>query len=270
MRSACVIGHPVSHSLSPRLHGYWLRHYGIDGSYTAHDVPPENLAGFIKKFPQQFIGGNVTIPHKEMVMRLLDEVDDIARAIGAVNTLIVTRDGKLRGINTDAYGFMQNIKTHVPQGLRKNRAVVLGAGGAARAVVKALLDEGFAEICITNRTREKAETLASVFGNKISAADWQERSALLAGADLLVNTTSLGLAGGAPLGIELAALPGHAVVADIVYRPLITPLLASAQAAGYATVDGLGMLIHQAAAGFEAWFGRKPEVTQELRDYLLA
>lgn len=270
MPNACVIGHPVSHSLSPKLHSYWLKQYGIAGSYTAQDVAPEALADFMRGLGATFTGCNVTLPYKEAVMALLDEVDDIAGAIGAVNTIIVSKDGTLKGTNTDAFGFIENIKAHVALEARKNKAVILGAGGAAKAVVKALIDEGFSQVIVCNRTREKAEALQTQFGKKIIAAEWSERSDILQGADLLVNTTSLGLKGQEPLEINLAALPKQAVVSDIVYSPLMTPLLIQAKAAGYTIVDGLGMLIYQAVPGFEAWFGRRPEVTQELRDYLIA
>lgn len=290
MKKACVIGYPVSHSLSPKLHGFWLKKYGIEGEYSAQEIRPEALADFIKNMAVNgFCGANLTIPHKETVMKLLDELDDTAKAIGAVN-LIVVKDGKLSGTNTDAYGFAENIKPHITG---KNKAVVLGAGGAARAVIYALNMLGFAEIIITNRTKERAEELLLSYqrmlvssGNNsldsclrgndnIEVADWQVRGEILKNADLLVNTTSLGMAGKEPLDIDLSELPKTALVTDIVYNPLITPLLAQAQARGNPTVDGLGMLLHQAVPAFAAWFakelnGRKPEVTQELRDYILA
>lgn len=270
MANVCVIGTPVAHSLSPKLHGFWLKKYNIQGSYVAQEIRAEQLPEFIKTLPERFAGCNVTLPHKEAVIPLLDEVDDIAKAIGAANTIIVTSEGKRKGTNTDAFGFIENIKAHAVLEGRKQKAVVLGAGGAAKAVVKALIDEGFAEVHVTNRTRDKAEQLKQQFGKKIIPMDWDKRSAILTDADLLVNTTSLGLKNNPPLELDLSALPKHAIVNDIVYNPLVTPLLAQAEAAGYETVDGLGMLIYQAMPGFDAWFGRMPEVTQELRDYLTA
>lgn len=259
-----VIGHPIAHSLSPKLHGYWLKKYAIDGEYKAYDVAPESLEDFIRTMPERGLAGcNVTIPHKEEVLLLVDEVDDLARAVGAVNTVVV-REGKIYGTNTDVAGFSENIKPHLTG---KNKAVILGAGGAARAVIVALKQLGFAEIIITNRTQERAEELAAQHG--LSTVLWNKKDAVLAGADLLVNTTSLGMAGKEPLDIALDALPKSALVTDIVYKPLITPLLAAAKARGNPIVDGLGMLIHQAVPGFEAWFGIRPEVTNELRQFIL-
>jgi len=270
MRNACVIGHPVGHSLSPKLHGYWLKKYDIAGSYIALDVLPEDLAEVIEKLPVRYAGGNITIPYKEAVTPLLDEIDDVAKTIGAVNTVIVTTDGKRVGSNTDAFGFMQNIKAHTALEGRKRKAVVLGAGGAAKAVMYALIKEGYSEIHIANRTREKADAMKKQFGAKVTVFDWDARNTMLKGAGLLVNTTSLGLKNNPPLNISLASLPKDAIVTDIVYTPLITPLLAQAKAAGYEIVDGLGMLIYQAVPGFEAWFGKRPHVTKELREYLLS
>lgn len=264
MIRAGVIGHPIAHSLSPKLHGYWLKKYGIDGEYKAHDVPPESLEDFIRTLPERgFAGCNVTIPYKEEVMEYLDEVDTLAQAVGAVNTIIV-RDGKLHGTNTDVVGFAENIRPFITG---KNKAVVLGAGGAARAVIVALKQLGFAHILITNRTKERAEELAAQ--HSLQPVGWTEKEAALAQANLLVNTTSLGLAGNPPLELSLDALPKTALVTDIVYKPLETELLAAAKARGNPVVDGLGMLLHQAAPGFEAWFGVKPEVTNELRQFIL-
>lgn len=265
---AGVIGWPVEHSLSPRLHHYWLERMGIDGSYVPLAVRPEDLADTIKALSKMgFAGVNLTIPHKEAVIPLLDEIDETARIIGAVNTIIVTKEGKLKGTNTDAYGFMENIRQKAVIS-NKGKAVVLGAGGAAKAVVKALADEGFAQIVVVNRTLKKAQKIASLFTAAVSAAPWEERSSQLAGADLLVNTTSLGLNGKESLEIDLTALPAKAIVNDIVYVPLETELLQWAKARGNVTVDGLGMLIYQAVPAFEAWFGRKPQVTDELRRHL--
>ena len=265
MIRAGVIGHPVSHSKSPKLHGYWLKLHGIDGEYKAYDIAPEQLENFIKELPASGMAGcNVTIPHKEEVLKLVDIADDLAVAVGAVNTVVV-KDGKTVGTNTDVAGFYDNIKPHLT-GTRK--AVVLGAGGAARGVVVALRQLGFSSITITNRTREKAEAIAN--DHALLVAPWENRSEELKDADLLVNTTSLGLIGGAPLDISLDALPKTALVTDIIYAPLETPLLAAAKKRGNPTVDGLGMLLYQAAPGFEAWFGVMPEVTDELRRHILA
>ncbi len=270
---AGVLGWPVSHSLSPRLHNFWLKKYNINGEYKAYPVEPENLEDFISKMrdDRNFRGVNLTIPHKEKVMGLLDEVDDIAKNIGAVNT-IINENGKLRGTNTDAYGFAENIKPFIED---KKKAVVLGAGGAAKAVCFALNELGFEEIIITNRTSARADHLSSAIRHPLSVADWKKRSDILQDAYLLVNTTSLGMTGKEKLEIDLSLLPKTALVTDIVYSPLVTPLLAQAQARGNKTVDGLGMLLHQAVPAFEAWFakelnGRRPEVTEALRNHVLS
>lgn len=268
MIKAGVIGHPISHSLSPKLHQYWLKHYNIDGEYRAYDVAPEALADFITRRLQEeeFAGCNITIPHKEMAVSLVHHLDESARIIGAVNTILVRPDRRLIGMNTDAYGFAENIKPYVKN---KNKAVMLGAGGAARAVIYALKVLGFKEIIITNRTQERAETVARGLGDGLSAVAWEQRSAALSNCDLLVNCTSLGLKNNPTLDIDLSHLPTDALVTDIVYNPLVTPLLAAAQARGNPIVDGLGMLLHQAAPGFEAWFGVKPQVTDALRAHII-
>ena len=262
---AGVIGHPIAHSKSPKLHGYWLKLHGIDGEYNAHDIAPQQLGSFIASLPASGMAGcNVTIPHKEAALALVDTADDLALAVGAVNTIIV-KDGKTIGTNTDVAGFYDNIKPHITQ---TRKAVVLGAGGASRAVVVALRQLGFSSIVITNRTREKAESIAR--DHALMVADWDHRGDELTGADLLVNTTSLGLTGNAPLEISLDALPTPALVTDIIYAPLETPLLAAARKRGNPTVDGLGMLLRQAAPGFAAWFGVMPEVTDAVRQHILA
>lgn len=269
MKKAGVVGHPVAHSLSPKLHGYWLKHYGIDGEYKAYDIAPENLAQFFETMEAQgFVGCNFTIPHKERALELVDIADDLAVAVGAVNTVMV-KDGKTVGTNTDVAGFYENLKPYVSRlaAKDKQKAVVLGAGGAARAVVVALRQLGFGSIIVTNRSADKAEALARQHG--LISLPWNEREAALLDADLLVNTTSLGLAGQPPLELSLATLPAHAIVTDIVYKPLMTPLLEAAKARGLTVVDGLGMLLYQAAPGFAAWFGRDPEVTEELRAHIL-
>ncbi|MDE3016126.1 MAG: shikimate dehydrogenase [Pseudomonadota bacterium] len=270
-RIAGVIGWPAAHSLSPKLHGYWLRTLGVGGEYVAWPVRPEALESFITTMAGKgFAGCNVTIPHKEAVFNLLrkiGEVDDTAIHAGAVNTIIVKTGGILHGTNTDVYGFTENVRPHLTG---KNKAVIFGAGGAARAIGRALIDLAFNTIIIANRTLARADAIGQQFGRRLEIASWQERAALLENSDLLVNATSLGMAGKPPLEIDLSSLPGHALVTDVVYTPLETPLLAEARARGNPAVDGLGMLLHQAAPGFAAWFGVKPEVTDALRRYMLA
>ena len=266
MAKAGVIGWPVSHSLSPRLHGFWLRQHKIEGAYEALAVPTGDLASVTQRLvAEQWRGFNLTIPHKEAVIPLLHGIDDAARAIGAVNTVVIN-GAKLIGHNTDAYGFWENIRPSVAQ---RNKAVVLGAGGAARAVVHALRANGFKQIVIINRSRERAEILCGETPD-ISVGDWAARATLLECADVLVNTTSLGMTGKDALDLDLSLLPTSAVVNDIVYAPLQTPLLMQAQARGNTVVDGLGMLLHQAVPAFEAWFGVRPQVTQALREHVLA
>jgi shikimate dehydrogenase len=276
IKKAGVVGFPIAHSLSPRLHNYWLKKYNIAGEYKAYEVKPENLAEFIENLrnDKDFVGVNLTIPHKEAVMELLDEVDDLAKAIGAVNTIIV-ENGRLIGKNTDAYGFSENIKPFISG---KKKAVVLGAGGAANAIWNIIIGMGFEEVIITNRTKANIEAKESLIKDIVAKVnsvfytihEWDNRSDVLQDADLLVNTTSLGMTGKEALEIDLSKLPKTALVTDIVYSPLITPLLAQARARGNPTIDGLGMLLHQAVPAFEAWFGTKPEVTEELRQYILS
>lgn len=266
---AGVIGWPISHSLSPRLHGFWLDEYGIDGAYIPIAVSPENVTEVIRSLPKMGIAGiNVTVPHKEAAFRAVDEADAVAQSMGAVNTIVVGADGKLTGSNTDGFGFMAHLGATVP-GWTAGPVTVLGAGGAARGICRALIDAAVPEIQITNRTRARAETLADEFGDRVVVRDWDERNAALEGASLLVNTTTLGMAGADDLEIDLAALPTAAPVYDIVYTPRITPLLAQAGARGNPVIEGLGMLLHQARPGFAAWFGVEPEVTPALRDFVL-
>ncbi len=271
-RLAGVMGWPVAHSLSPRLHGYWLRHYGIDGAYVPLPVRPERLGSALRALADLgFAGCNLTVPHKEAALAALDEVAEDARRIGAVNTILVRADGSLYGWNTDIEGFAQSLIAALPEwSIAGKHAVVLGAGGAARAVVAAVQNLGAEEVVILNRTRERAEALATDLGGAIQPLSWERRSEALSQAALLINTTTLGMLGKPPLSIDLAPLPTDAVVADIVYTPLKTPLLAEAQRRGHRVVDGLGMLLYQAVPGFEAWFGRRPEVTPALRDFVLA
>ncbi len=271
-RLAGVMGWPVAHSLSPRLHGYWLRHYGIDGAYVPLPVRPERLGSALRALPDLgFAGCNLTVPHKEAALGALDEIAEDASRIGAVNTILVRADGSLYGWNTDIEGFAQSLIAALPEwSIAGKHAVVLGAGGAARAVVAAVQNLGAEEVVILNRTRERAEALATDLGEAIRPLSWERRSEALSQAALLINTTTLGMLGKPPLSIDLAPLPTDAVVADIVYAPLETPLLAEARRRGHGVVDGLGMLLYQAVPGFEAWFGRRPEVTPALRDFVLA
>lgn len=269
-RIAGVMGWPVKHSRSPRLHGFWLRSHGIDGAYVPLAVRPDKLAVALRALPALgFAGVNLTVPHKEAGAALVDRVDEVAKRIGAVNTVVVEADGTLHGSNTDAYGFLASLRAAAPAWRPSaGPAVVLGAGGAARAVVVALLDAGVPELRVVNRTRARAEALAGSFGGRISTCEWGGWRDALADAAVLVNTTSLGMTGQPPLAIDLQALPPRAVVNDIVYVPLETPLLAAARRRGNIAVDGLGMLLHQARPGFRAWFGTDPAVTPELRAYV--
>jgi shikimate dehydrogenase len=270
-RIAGVIGWPVAHSRSPRLHGHWLRSHGIDGAYVPLAVAPGHLAAAIQGLSALgFRGANVTVPHKEAVLELMDRVEPLARRIGAVNTIVVGPDGRLEGRNTDGAGFLANLQEGAP-GWRPaaGPAVVLGAGGGARAVLVALMDAGVAPIRVLNRTFDRAAALATAFGPPVVAGPWENRASQLAEAALVVNTTTLGMAGQPPLELDLSALPPDAVVTDLVYVPLETPLLAAARARGNPVVDGLGMLLHQAVPGFEAWFGVRPAVTADLRAAVL-
>ncbi len=267
---AGVLGWPVGHSRSPRLHGFWLERHGIDGAYVPLPVRPEDFAQAVSALPLLHLrGANVTVPHKEAAAALCDSMDDHAKRLGAVNTLVFS-EGQIHGANTDGAGFLDNLRQGAP-GWRaeSGAAVVLGSGGAARAVIVALLDAGVPELRLANRTRAKAEALAESFGGPIRVFDWGDWTRVLDGAGLLVNTTSLGMQGQPPLEIALDALPGAAVVNDIVYQPLETELLRMAAGRGNRVVDGLGMLLHQARPGFEAWFGVRPEVDEALRDFVL-
>ncbi len=261
------MGWPVYHSRSPMVHGYWLERHAIAGSYVPLAVRPENLAAAFKGLAALgFAGCNVTIPHKEAALRLADRVDELARRIGAVNTIVVGADGTLAASNTDAFGYIESLREAKPDWRADAGPIaVLGAGGGARAVVASLADRGAREIRVLNRSDARAEALAHDYGPPVAALPWQGREAALADVALLVNTTSQGMAGEPPLELSLAALPRAAVVSDIVYIPLETPLLAAARRRGNPTVDGLGMLLHQARPAFQAWFGILPEVTPELR-----
>jgi len=272
VKRACVIGWPVEHSRSPAIHRYWLELYGIDGAYEKEAVRPEEFASFLGSLSDRgYAGANVTLPHKTEALRLATIADESARAIGAANTLWLDGTGRLNASNTDAYGFMTNLNQEAPH-WNKGRApvMVLGAGGAARAILRGLIAQGASRILLANRTRDRAEVLAGTFGPAVSVVDWDARNQALAGCELLVNATSLGMTGKGPLDIEVEALPEDAVVADIVYSPLETPLLATARARRRQAVDGLGMLLYQAVPGFERWFGVRPQVTKELKAHVAA
>lgn len=265
---AGILGWPVAHSRSPLLHGTWLARHGIDGAYVPLPVRPERFADAVRSLRDLgFRGANVTLPHKEAAFAVCDAVDASAHRAGAVNTLVFREDGSIHGSNTDGWGFIENIRAALPGwSAAAGPAVVLGAGGSARAIVAALLDAGAPRVLLVNRTPARAETLARALGGPIEVAT----AAPLAEAALLVNTTSLGMQGQPPLAIDLSPMPAGAVVADIVYVPLETPLLAEARARGLAAVPGLGMLLHQARPGFEAWFGTAPVVDQALHDVVAA
>jgi shikimate dehydrogenase len=266
-RAAGVIGWPVMHSRSPKLHGWWLEKYRIPGVYVPMAVQPGRLEAALRGLSALgFAGCNVTIPHKEEAAGLMDRLDAAARRIGAVNLIVVQPDGSLSGANTDGYGFIHNLRDVRPDWRGDTGpAVVLGAGGSARSVVVALLDEGAREIRLVNRARARAEHLAADFGGLVRVLDWEARESALAGAALLVHTASQGTVGQPALDLRLDDLPVAALVCDIVYNPLETPLLAAARTRGNPTVNGLGMLLHQARPSFEAWFGVAPEITPELR-----
>lgn len=271
MKRAFVVGHPIKHSRSPLIHGIWLKAYGIDGSYEAIDVEPTGLpALFARLRAGEFVGGNVTIPLKEEVLALCDSIDPLARTIGAGNTL-VANNGKVHGFNTDFVGFLGNLDQKAPGWSEAlDQVIVLGAGGAARAVLVALRHRGIGSIHLLNRTPGRARALAHEFGGPIRAGGLETFGALAPAAGLVVNTTSIGMHGTRFDELALDRLPKSAIVTDIVYVPLVTPLLADAKARGLCVVDGLGMLLHQAVPGFEAWFGVRPEVTDELRSAVTA
>lgn len=268
---AGVIGSPIGHSKSPKLHGHWLKKYGLPGFYIPMEVHPDNLETVLRSLPKAgFVGANITVPHKEAALEIADLISDRATLIGAANTLIFREDGKIHADNTDGYGFIENLRQGVTDWDPKaGPAVVLGAGGAARAILASLLNAGVPEIMLTNRTRLRAEALQQEFGTRIRVVDWVKAGNTLEDAALVVNTTSLGMTGKPELRIPLDGLQKQAVVTDIVYSPLKTRLLQVAEQVGCRTVDGLGMLIYQAIPGFERWFGRRPEVDEETRKVIL-
>ncbi len=268
---ACIIGHPVAHSRSPLIHNHWLSMYGIAGEYVREDISPEAIEAFLKAFPRSgYIGGNVTVPHKEIAFAAVAGRDSVAEALGAVNTLWHA-GGKLFGANTDVHGFLAQLDESAPRWLERTKiALVLGAGGSARAAIYGLRERAVEHILVANRTRTRAEQLAARFGKRIAPIAIRDIPSRLAGVDLLINTTTLGMRGQPPLEIDLAALKQGAIVYDLVYAPLETPLLARARARGHSTVDGLGMLLHQAVPAFERWFGVRPTVTPELRTLVVA
>ena len=264
---AGVMGWPVAHSRSPAIHGHWIQQLGLKGSYVLLPVQAENLGDAVRGLRALgFAGCNLTIPHKVAAMALVDRVDPLARRIGAINTIVVEADGTLSGYNNDAYGFVQSLLDAQPDWRADAGPVtVLGAGGAARAVLVALAERGAREIRLCNRSPDKAQALAAEFGGPIRAYPWEQRAELLDGCALLVNTTSLGMKGQDALELSLSRLPQHALVCDVIYVPLETPLLAAARQRGNATVNGLGMLLNQARPAFQRWFGVLPEITAELR-----
>lgn len=269
-KKAGVIGWPIAQSRSPLIHQTWLKELGLQGAYEKYAVKPEDLQHFIQKLQQNgFAGLNLTIPHKQSILPLVDDITDDARAIGAANTIWFEGD-KLIGGNTDAYGFVTHLKESAPLWQPELPAVLLGAGGACRAVIHALQQEGVKNIILTNRTAERAAELARDFGPSVQTLAWSDRNLALDEAGLLVNTTSLGMVGKPSLEIDISGMPKKAVVYDIVYAPLETPLLKAAKTANLSTVDGLGMLLHQAVPGFEKWFGARPEVTKTLYAKVLA
>jgi shikimate dehydrogenase len=264
-KAACVIGWPVGHSRSPLIHNYWIKQHGLDAEYRREAVPTEQFKDFITHLAARgYVGANVTAPHKEAALAV-SEPDERALAVGAANTLWL--DGsRLRSTNTDVEGFIGNLDATAPGWDRSlQSALVVGAGGAARAAVFGLLERGIGRILLVNRTAERAAALRTQLGDRVMLARWSDLDGLMAEAGLLVNTTSLGMAGQPPLTIELARLPAGAVVSDLVYAPLETALLAAARSRGLCAVDGLGMLLHQAGGGFQRWFGVRPQVTEDLR-----
>lgn len=260
-----LIGYPVAHSKSPVIHNYWIKHYGLQGRYGAIEVPPDDLEKTVNRLvSENYAGFNLTLPHKQAIMDLCNTLDRSAEQIGAVNMVKISSDGVLHGFNTDAFGFVENIREHIPDyDFSSGPALILGAGGTAYAIVHGLKEAGVEQIYITNRTKEKATRLADRFAAKV--IDWGSRNAAAKNAALLVNATSLGMTGQPPLDYNLEYLPADAVVCDIVYAPLKPDLLRDAEKRGNRTIPGIGMLLHQARPAFQTWYGTMPDVTDELR-----
>lgn len=272
MKHACVIGWPIAHSRSPAIHGYWLKHYAIDGSYTKRAVPPDDVERFLRSLASEGLAGcNVTIPHKEAAFRLADVREASATAVGAANTLWLDAEGRLCAANTDTYGYMTYLTLEAEEWSHRDAPVsILGAGGAARAIVYGFLEAGVGEIRVFNRSTERAEAMAEAFGPRVKAFPWEQRSLASTESAVLVNTTSVGLKGVGSLDIDFTDFHPDCIVSDIVYVPLETGLIRDARRHGLRTLDGLGMLLHQAVPGFEKWFGVRPEVTTELYNLIAA
>ena len=268
---AAVIGHPVNHSRSPRMHNFWLAHFGLEGYYIPLDIDPKKFERSIRNLPELgLVGANITIPYKEKVLKIADKISDRAALVGAANTLTFLPNGGIYADNTDGYGFLQNIKSKYKDwSAREGISVVFGAGGASRAILAALIEDGASDIILANRTRSRADQLRSDFGAKIKVVEWMKIQNHLSEASTIINTTSLGMVGKTDLPIPLNALKKNTLVTDIVYTPIETHLLATAAKMGCRTVDGLGMLIHQAIPGFERWFGIRPGDSQALRELLI-
>ena len=268
---AAVIGHPVNHSRSPRMHNFWLAHFGLEGYYIPLDIDPKKFERSIRNLPELgLVGANITIPYKEKVLKIADKISDRAALVGAANTLTFLPNGSIYADNTDGYGFLQNIKSKYKDwSAREGISVVFGAGGASRAILAALIEDGASDIILANRTRSRADQLRSDFGAKIKVVEWMKIQNYLSEASTIINTTSLGMVGKTDLPIPLNALKKNTLVTDIVYTPIETHLLATAAKMGCRTVDGLGMLIHQAIPGFERWFGIRPGDSQALRELLI-
>ena len=268
---AAVIGHPVNHSRSPRMHNFWLAHFGLEGYYIPLDIDPKKFERSIRNLPELgLVGANITIPYKEKVLKIADKISDRAALVGAANTLTFLPNGGIYADNTDGYGFLQNIKSKYKDwSAREGISVVFGAGGASRAILAALIEDGASDIILANRTRSRADQLRSDFGAKIKVVEWMKIQNYLSEASTIINTTSLGMVGKTDLPLPLNALKKNTLVTDIVYTPIETHLLATAAKMGCRTVDGLGMLIHQAIPGFERWFGIRPGDSQALRELLI-
>lgn len=269
--TAFVVGHPIHHSRSPMIHTHWLNGFGIAGEYRAIDVSPEQFETFFAdlRTSKKFRGGNVTIPHKEVACKLADRPDELAQELGAANTLWVT-DGLVHATNTDGYGFVANLDQRAPSWSKVDKAVILGAGGASRAVIQAVRDRKIGEIHVVNRTVERARELADRFGSRVHAHEMGALREVMSGAGLFINTTSLGMDGQESIAIDFTGMQDDAIVTDIVYVPLKTPMLKEAERQGKTTVDGLGMLLNQAVPGFEKWFGKRPEVDEQLRQLVIS